>query len=78
MPTPTLAPTATPEPAYEGLISYKSRGLHVIQHIFNGGNAHFDTGITFPQQFDGILFNHETTLLLRFCFQYARFCGKLL
>jgi len=36
-PTPTLAPTftptvtATPAPSYEGLLSFKSRGLHVIQ-----------------------------------------------
>jgi hypothetical protein len=31
------------------------------QHIVNGSNAHFDTGITFPQQFNGILFYHNNT-----------------
>lgn len=30
-PTPTPTPTITPAPAYEGLLSYNSRGLHVIQ-----------------------------------------------
>ena len=34
------------------------RAFDVLQHIVNGGNTHFHTGIAFPQKFDGILFNH--------------------
>ncbi|MBR5231408.1 MAG: CapA family protein [Clostridia bacterium] len=30
-PTPTPTVTATPAPSYEGLLSYRSRGIHVIQ-----------------------------------------------
>ena len=31
----------------------------MLQNIVNGGNAHFNAGVAFPQQLDGILFNHN-------------------
>ena len=31
----------------------------MVQHIFNGSDAHFDAGIAFPQKFDGILLDHS-------------------
>lgn len=31
VPTPSPTPTVTPAPAYEGLLSYRSSGLHVVQ-----------------------------------------------
>jgi hypothetical protein len=35
----------------------------MIFHILDGGDAHLYPGITLPQKFDGILFDHKKTLL---------------
>jgi hypothetical protein len=48
----------------------------VLQHIVNGGDAHFDAGITFPQQFYGILFDHFKTSLVRMVL-ICPFCSLL-
>ena len=44
-----------------GEFPVQSIAFGVFQLIVNGRNAHFDTGITFPQQLDGILFDHICT-----------------
>jgi hypothetical protein len=39
----------------------KGLAFDMAQNVVNGGDAHFYTGITFPQQLDGILFDHSNS-----------------
>ena len=40
-------------------ILLESIGFDVVEHVFDGADAHFDTGIAFPKQTNGILFDHD-------------------
>ena len=50
---------------------------YIFQHIVNGCYAHFYAGITFPQQFYSILFDHSNFLLLVVWEEYLQILGIL-